>query len=214
MSNTRHPTPNETLPVPQTVRDDPVSHDHPRTRSPPLDPISTSDMQHIGTNFCNCQRESRMEKPRALGLPVLILGILTVEASVSALFGASYAKQPLSGSCECLTKTPPSGPSHNGFVVRLFRPGVDTRPVVPDGPARSAAVGGFSPVAASPVELGGWIRRLDLRHAAGSAEIRSASIETTTRSSVAVNCWRWWPSGSSENEVSTTPMASSRLRRR
>ncbi len=38
-----------------------------------------------------------MENPRAMGLPALILGILTLGSSVSALLGASYAWTSLSG---------------------------------------------------------------------------------------------------------------------
>lgn len=38
-----------------------------------------------------------MENPRAIGLPALVLGILTLGSSVSALLGASYAWTSLSG---------------------------------------------------------------------------------------------------------------------
>lgn len=38
-----------------------------------------------------------MENPRAMGLPLLVLGILTLGSSVSALLGASYAWTSLSG---------------------------------------------------------------------------------------------------------------------
>ena len=38
-----------------------------------------------------------MENPRAMGLPALILGILTLAWSLSALLGASYALTSLSG---------------------------------------------------------------------------------------------------------------------
>jgi len=38
-----------------------------------------------------------MENPRAIGLPALVLGILTLGSSVSALLGMSYAQTSLSG---------------------------------------------------------------------------------------------------------------------
>jgi len=38
-----------------------------------------------------------MENARAMGLPALILGILTLGSSISALLGASYAWTSLSG---------------------------------------------------------------------------------------------------------------------
>jgi len=38
-----------------------------------------------------------MENPRAMGLPALILGILTLGSSISALLRASYAWTSLSG---------------------------------------------------------------------------------------------------------------------
>lgn len=38
-----------------------------------------------------------MQNPRVMGLPALILGILTLGSSISALLGASYAWTSLSG---------------------------------------------------------------------------------------------------------------------
>ena len=38
-----------------------------------------------------------MENPRAIGLPALILGILTLGSSISALLGTSYVWTSLSG---------------------------------------------------------------------------------------------------------------------
>ena len=38
-----------------------------------------------------------MENPRAIGLPALILGILTLGSSISALLGAAYKWTSLSG---------------------------------------------------------------------------------------------------------------------
>ena len=38
-----------------------------------------------------------MENPRALGLPVLLLGIMTVGSSIDIIFGASYAWTSVSG---------------------------------------------------------------------------------------------------------------------
>jgi hypothetical protein len=59
--------------------------------------VDTGDVLHIDIPFCKWFEYMPVENPRAIGLPALVLGMLTLGSSVSALLRASYAWTSLSG---------------------------------------------------------------------------------------------------------------------